>query len=63
MCAYVQVCMCDWEYFMVEQRVNSDRRQMWSHPSKAARLLLFQQDHGIRPKQHISQDDILPCCT
>lgn len=38
MCAFVQVCMCDWEYFMVKQRVNSDRRQMWSHPSKAARI-------------------------
>lgn len=37
-CAFVQVCMCDWEYFMVEQRINSDRRQMWSHPSKAARI-------------------------
>lgn len=38
MCAFVQVCMCDWKYFMVKQRVNSDRRQMWSHPSKAARI-------------------------
>lgn len=36
--AFVQVCMCDWEYFMVERRVNSDRRQMWSHPSKATRI-------------------------
>lgn len=35
-CALVQVCIWDWEYFMVDQRVNSDRRQMWSHPSKAA---------------------------
>lgn len=38
MCAFVQVCMCDCKYFMVKQRVNSDRRQMWSHPSKAARI-------------------------
>lgn len=38
MCAFVQVCMCDWKYFMEKQRVNSDRRQMWSHPSKAARI-------------------------
>lgn len=31
-CVFVFGYMCDLEYFMVKERVNSDRRQMWAHP-------------------------------
>lgn len=60
MCVFVEVRMCDSEYFMVKERVNSDQRQMWSHPSKAEDKKLFRQDLRIRAEQDISQDNILP---
>lgn len=48
---FVGVCVCDTEYFMVKERVNSYQRQMWSHPSKAGDKKLFRQELRIRPEQ------------
>lgn len=60
-CVFVWVCMYDSEYFMVEERVNSDRRQMWSHPWKVEdKNKWLGQDLGIRAKLVISQHNINP---
>lgn len=63
----VRVRMCGLEYFMVKERVNSDRRQMWSHPSKAARIKKkkkkLQPNLRIRAKEDISLDDTVLCCS
>lgn len=39
------------EYFMVEERVNSDQRQMWSHSLKADDKKLSGQD--LRTRQRV----------
>lgn len=39
------------EYFMVEERVNSDQRQMWSHSLKADNKKLSGQD--LRTRQRV----------
>lgn len=55
------MCVCDSEYFMVKERVNSDQRQMWSHPSKAAGIKNYSdKDLKIRGRQgsDISQDNV-----
>lgn len=53
---FVRACMCDSKYFMVKKRVNSDRRQMWSHPLKAEDKKSLGQDLRIRAEWDISQD-------
>lgn len=55
------VCVCNSEYFMVKERVNSDQRQMWSHPSKAEGIKNYSdKDLEIRGRRggDISQDNV-----
>lgn len=54
-CVFVFGYMCDLEYFMVKERVNSDRRQMWAHPWKTEDKKLLGQDLRIIAGQDISQ--------